>query len=82
MVTTAQPKMTAAKTLVAMLGTTLTAITTALATVELVLTDDRVDLTEYGTLATAVVSLVGTVYAVWRVPNHVVSPAQHGNEGW
>lgn len=78
----AQPRMTATKTIVAMIGTSLTAVTTALATVELVLSDDKVDLTEYGTLATAVVSLVGTVYAVWRVPNKVVSPAQHGNQDW
>jgi hypothetical protein len=65
-------KTTAAKALTAAVGGTLTAITTALATVQLVLADDAVDLAEYGTLATAIATLVATVAAVWRVPNRPV----------
>lgn len=61
-----------AKAIAAAIGGTLTAAATALATVQLVLADDAVDLAEYGTLATAVVTLVATVAAVWRVPNRPV----------
>jgi hypothetical protein len=41
--------------------------------VQLALADDAVDLTEYGTLATAAATLVATVWAVWRVPNKPVA---------
>jgi len=60
---------TSAKAVAAAIGTTLTAVTTALATVQLVLSDDAIDLAEVSTLATAAVSLAGTVYAVWRTEN-------------
>lgn len=68
-----QPTMTKAKAWVAALGTSLTAAATALATVQLVLSDDAVDLTEYSTLLTAAVTLAATVYGVWRTPNKVIS---------
>lgn len=66
------PKMSPAKAWTAAVGLTLTATTTALATVQLVLSDDKVDFAEYGTLATAVVTWAAAVYAVWRVPNKPV----------
>lgn len=68
-----QPTMTAAKAWMAALGASLTAVTTALATVQLVLSDDAVDLAEIGTLAVAASTLAATVYAVWKTPNKVVS---------
>lgn len=61
--------MKTAKAVVAGIGSTLTALMTMLATISLVLDDDAVDVTEYGTLTTAIASLVLTVWAVWRVPN-------------
>jgi hypothetical protein len=61
--------MTAAKTVAAAVGATLTALTTALAVVQIALSDGKLDAAEYGTLTTAGVVLVGTVYAVWRTPN-------------
>ena len=74
--------MKTAKMWVAALGTTLTALTTALATVQLVLSDDKIDIGEYGTIAIAVVTLVTTVWAVWRVPNkEITAPAQSGYIG-
>lgn len=74
-------KLTAAKAWLAALGTTLTAVTTALATVQLVLSDDAVDLAEYSTLVTAAVTLAATVYAVWRVPNKVI-PTRERTRTW
>lgn len=73
---TTQPEMTSAKTVVAAIGATLTGLTTALATVQLVLSDDAVDLAEYGTLVTAGVTLLATIYGVWRTPNKVKTPGQ------
>lgn len=67
-------RFTAAKAWVAGIGATLTAVTTALATVQLVLADDAINLPEISTLTTAAVSLLATVYAVWRVPNKVKGP--------
>lgn len=61
--------MRTAKAVVAAIGSTLTALTSALATVTLVLDDDAVDLNEISSLITAVVVLGATVWAVWRVPN-------------
>ena len=61
--------MKSAKAVVAAIGSTITALMTALATVSLVLDDDAVDVTEIGTLTTAVVALGLTIWAVWRVPN-------------
>lgn len=63
--------MTAGKAVAAAIGATLTALTTALAAVQVALDDGALDAAEYGTLTTAAVVLVGTVYAVWRTPNHV-----------
>lgn len=61
--------MKTAKAIVAGIGTTLTAVMTAITTVSFVLSDDAVDLNEIGTLATAAVTLGLTIWAVWRVPN-------------
>lgn len=68
-----ETKLTPAKAIAAAIGTTLTALTTALATVQLVLADDAVDLAEVSTLAAAVVAAGATIYAVWRTPNKVVA---------
>jgi hypothetical protein len=62
-------KLTKAKAYAAALGATATALMTALATAQTVLDDGALDATEYGLIATAAVTLLGTVYAVWRVPN-------------
>ena len=61
--------MKSAKAVIAGIGASLTALMTMLATISLVLDDDAVDVTEIGTLSTAIVSLVLTIWAVWRVPN-------------
>jgi hypothetical protein len=61
------------KAIVAGLGATLTALTTALATVSLAVGDDAIDASEVGSLASAIVSLIVTIGAVWRVPNKPVS---------
>jgi hypothetical protein len=61
--------MRTAKAVVAAIGSTLTALSTAAATASVVLGDDKIDLGEISTITTAVVSLVATIYAVWRVPN-------------
>ncbi len=67
-----------AKAVVAAIGTTLTALTTAAATASVVLDDDKIDLTEVSAITTAVVALVGTVYGVWKTVNRPVSAAQSG----
>lgn len=64
-----EPQMTAAKTVAAAVGATLTALTTALAAVQFALSDDKIDFAEYGTLTTAALTLGATIYAVWRTPN-------------
>jgi hypothetical protein len=51
-----------AKAVVAAVGTVATALTGALA-------DDVLNLDEGASLASVLVLAVGTVYAVWRVPN-------------
>lgn len=61
--------MTKAKMWAAAAGSTLTALATAVATAQAVLDDGALDLGEYSLIATAVVTLVATVYAVWRTPN-------------
>lgn len=71
-------KLTSAKAVAAGIGLTLTSLTTALATVQLVLSDDAVDFAEYGTLTTAAVTLVASIYAVWRTPNKVVTTYARG----
>lgn len=62
-------KFTTHKAWMAAIGSTITALSTFWASASLVLSDDQVDLNEYGSLATAVASLVVTVYAVWKVQN-------------
>jgi hypothetical protein len=61
-------KVTKAKAYVAAVGGTLTALTTALATAQVVLADDAVDLGEVSTVLLALVTLATTVYGVWKVP--------------
>lgn len=61
-------KVTNWKAYAAAIGGTLTALTTALATAQVVLADGAVDLSEISTVALAVVTLATTVYAVWKVP--------------
>lgn len=54
--------MRAAKTLVAAIGTVITALTTAYA-------DDVLSVEEVGTVVSVVIVGIASVYAVWRVPN-------------
>ena len=68
-------KFTKAKTYAAAIGATATAVTAAIASVQVVLDDGALDAAEYGLIATAVVTLVGTVYGVWRTENKVIDPA-------
>lgn len=67
------PKTKSTKAIVAAIGGTLTALTTALASVNVALSDNTLDSSDYSSLALAIVTLVSTVYAVWRVPNKPVS---------
>jgi hypothetical protein len=60
---------TKAKAVVAAIGTTATAVTTALATVSVAVGDDAIDVSEVGVILTAVASLVSTVYGVWKTTN-------------
>lgn len=69
-------ELTAAKAIAAAIGATATAVGTAMATASVVLADDKVDFTEYGAITTAVATLIGTIYAVWRTPNRPKTPAQ------
>lgn len=68
-------KFTKAKTYAAAIGATATAVMAAVASVQVVLDDGALDAAEYGLIATAVVTLVGTVYGVWRTENKVINPA-------
>jgi len=61
-----------AKAVAAGVGSTLTALMVALTAVQLVLGDGKVDVGEYTTLFGTAVTLVGTVYAVWKVENKVL----------
>jgi hypothetical protein len=61
------------KAVVSAIGTTLTALATAWASVELAVSDGGFDAGEIGSTATAVAAAIGTIYAVWRVPNRAVS---------
>lgn len=65
-----------AKTVAAAIGGTLTALMVALTAVQLVLGDGKVDVGEYSTLFGTAVTLAGTVYAVWRTENRVISAPQ------
>jgi hypothetical protein len=75
------PPMTAVKAWVAALGATLTALTAAVATAQVVLADGKLDFSEYGTIAVAAATLIGTIYGVWRAPNKVkrTPPASREN---
>lgn len=61
-----------AKAVAAGVGSTLTALMVALTAVQLVLGDGKVDVGEYSTLFGTAVTLIGTVYAVWRTENKVI----------
>jgi len=61
--------LTKAKMWASAIGGTATAILTTCATATTVLDDDRVDFTEYGTIAAAAAALISTIYAVWKVEN-------------
>lgn len=67
------PRTKSTKALVAAVGTTLTALSTALATISLVVGDDAIDVTEIGSVASAVAAAGGTIYGVWRAYNRPVS---------
>lgn len=58
----------------AAIGGTLTALMAATATAADVLADDKLTAGELGLVATAVATLVGTVFAVWRTPNPPQNP--------
>ncbi len=68
-------KVTNAKAIMAAVGGTLTALTTALATAQVVLADDAVDLGEVSTVLLALVTLGTTVYGVWKAP-YLAAPTQ------
>ena len=61
--------MTTAKAVVAAIGATLTAASTANAAVQLALQDGSLGADEIGSVTAALVVLGTTVWAVWRVPN-------------
>jgi len=61
--------MKTAKAVVAGIGGTLTALMVMWATVSVAAQDDVFDAGEIGTIISAAVTLVMTIYAVWRVPN-------------
>lgn len=65
-------KTTAAKAYVAAVGVTLNALTTALAVVSVAVGDDAIDVSEVGAIVTALLTMVGTVWSVWRTPNEPV----------
>lgn len=66
------------KAIAAGIGSTLTALSVALTVIQLVIDDGRVDVGEYTTLFTAAVTLVGTVYAVWKTENKVLRGSSGG----
>lgn len=74
--------MTTAKAWIAGIGTTLTALSTAVATVTLVLSDDKVDFNEYGSIATAIAVLASTIYGVWVTPNKPKNIEATESEPW
>lgn len=63
---------TNAKAIAAGVGATLTALITALGPLQTALDDGHIDVGEGTTLAGVAVTLVVTVYAVWRTPNKPV----------
>lgn len=62
------------KAVISAIGVTLTAVTTAWAAVELAVSDGVVSADEIGSTASAVAAAIGTIYAVWRVPNRLKDP--------
>ena len=67
-----QQQFTRAKAVAAGIGSTLVALSTAIASVQVALDDGALDAAEYGLIATAAVTLYGAVYAVWKVENKPV----------
>lgn len=65
------PPMTSVKAWVAALGVTLTAISTAVAAVQVALSDGSLDGGDVASIITAVVVASGAIYGVWRAPNKV-----------
>lgn len=61
--------MTTAKAKVAAIGSTLAALVTFTTVLSTSLADNHLDASDYGTLSTAAVIAVGTIYGVWRTPN-------------
>lgn len=59
----------ATKAIVAAIGTTATAVSTWVAAVAVVASDDAIDLAEVGAVTTATLTLAATVYGVWRTVN-------------
>jgi hypothetical protein len=57
------------KAIVAGIGATATAVSTWVAAVAVVASDDAIDLNEISAVITATVALVATVVGVWRVRN-------------
>lgn len=67
--TTPIVRTTAAKAWVSAIGTTLSALTTALTAVAIAVGDDAIDANEIGGLVVSTITLVSTVYGVWKVKN-------------
>lgn len=67
---------TKAKMWAAVIGSTCTAIAVALTTIQLVLGDGKIETGEITTLITTGITLVSTVYAVWKTRNNPI-----GEEG-
>jgi hypothetical protein len=61
------------KAVVAALGATLTALMAWLSAVAVYAEDDRIDLGEVAPIIGLTISLVGTVYGVWKVTNRPVT---------
>lgn len=59
----------AAKAVVAAIGTTATAVTTWVAAVTVVASDDAIDVGEVSAILAATIALGSTVYGVWRTVN-------------
>lgn len=63
---------TKAKMWAAAIGGTCTAVSVAITTVQLVLGDGKIEAGEITTLITTGVTLVSTVYAVWKTRNQPI----------
>lgn len=69
-----------AKAVAAAIGSTLTAIGVALTVVQLAIGDGKLDAGEYASLFSTAVTLLGTVYAVWKTENKVIREADPQNK--